>query len=76
MVKKEQRLKIGEEIVREYLATFYALKSGERPFQTTKGTETDYPTLDCFLLGGGLEDHRWKNGVLVYKKQKNKNDRQ
>lgn len=31
MVKREQRLKIGEEIAREYLATFNELKFGERP---------------------------------------------
>lgn len=31
MVKKEQRLQIIEEIVREYQATFNELKIGERP---------------------------------------------
>lgn len=41
-------------------------------FQTTKGTETDYPTLDCFWLGEGLGGHRWKKGVPVYKKQNEK----
>lgn len=41
-------------------------------FQTTKGTETDYPTLDCFWLGEGLGGHRQKKGVLVYKKQNEK----
>lgn len=31
MVKKEQRVKINEEIVREHLATFNDLKCGEGP---------------------------------------------
>ena len=31
VVKKEQRLKVNEEIVRKHLATFNDLKSGERP---------------------------------------------
>lgn len=47
-VKKEQTLKIDEEIVREYLASSNDLKFGERPdntFQSMKGTEEI--TLDC-----------------------------
>lgn len=39
MVKQEQRLKIDEKIIRDYLAIFNELKFGERPESHIPGNQ-------------------------------------